>query len=515
MAQRILFKDSGLGSSNNPLSGYKFVGYNGLTFSQLDSDGNIIPIAGSGSGSGLNTASNGLSVLGDSVQIGGFLNQTTTIDGNGQDLNIDGLLNFSVTASQTIQFRSIDGSGFDKYVQVSNSDVSIHSGSTFVGGSTYSTAIISDTSAYLYSQVASGDNSFISAEQGQVYLEIWKGLSSSWIRIPIVSESVSDGSTNNNMIIKDDISVKGLVYYDDYTSNFTTYSLVTKGYVDALSFASGVSGTGTTNYVPKWTGTNTLSSTSKIYDDGTNVGINNSSPFFQLDIDGSTRIRATESNYELQTVAVSGHFYVNHQQIVGGSKNTQLTLDCAGNSYDVGAKLSHYQDGSLEGFSSLYLTPTSTGGAIALISGASGSEFVSQTYSVFFMDSKAVSIGNNQLYWNSTGHTNAIFYVSTTSSNVGIGTSTPDSKAILDLSSTTKGFLPPRMTADQANAAFGTQSTAPEGMLIYITSTSSNPAINECFFDVGWYGRQDAPGPGYSGSSGGFNWVKLGYYSYG
>ena len=319
MAQRILFKDSGLGNSNNPLSGYKFVGYNGLTFSQLDSDGNIVAIGGSGSGSGLNTASNGLSVLGDIVKIGGLLNQTTTIDGNGQDLNIDGLLNFSVTASQTIQFRSIDG--FD--VLVSNSDVNIYSGDI----STYSTAIISDTSAYLKNQVASGDNSYIAAEQGQVSLEIWKGLSASWIRIPTVSESVSDGSTNNNMIIADDISAKGLVYLDDYSPNFTTYSLVTKGYVDALSFASGVSGTGTTNYVPKWTGTNTLSSTSKIYDDGTNVGINNSSPFFQLDINGSSRIKATESNYQLEIQAVSGHFYLNHQKIVGGSNNTQLTCN--------------------------------------------------------------------------------------------------------------------------------------------------------------------------------------------
>ncbi len=30
--------------------------------------------------------------------------------------------------------------------------------------------------------------------------------------------------------------------------------------------------------------------------------------------------------------------------------------------------------------------------------------------------------------------------------NVGIGTTTPAESALLDLSSTTKGFLPPRMT---------------------------------------------------------------------
>lgn len=506
MAQRILLKDSGLGSSNNPLSGYKFVGYNGLTFSQLDSNGNIIAIGGSGSGSGLNTASNGLSVLGDSVQIGGFLNQNTTIDGSGQELNLDGLLNFSVTASQTIQLRSIDGSGFDKYLQVSNSDVSLYSGDI----STYSTVNVSDTSAYLYSQFASGDYSFISAEQGQVYLETYKGPSASWIRIPIVSESVSDGSTDNNMIIKDGISSKGLVYLDDYSANFTTYSLVTKGYVDALSFASGVSGTGTTNFIPKWTGTNTLSSSSKIYDDGSNVGINNSSPILPLDINGSTRIVATESFYDMTSLLTSGYYELNQNEVSGNSE-TYFTLDTSGNSFSPGIKLYHYNLISQEGFSSLYLRNVSSGGGIALITGSDGNEFTSSTFSVLYMDNGAVSIGGSNTSWETTGHNNSIFYVSTTSSSVGIGTTNPDSKAILDLSSTTKGFLPPRMTADEANAAFGTQSTVPAGMMIYITATSSDPAINQCFFDVGWYGRLDG------GSQGnvGFNWVKFGLYSYG
>ena len=41
-----------------------------------------------------------------------------------------------------------------------------------------------------------------------------------------------DISTNNTMIIKDDIENKGLVYNDDYTANFTENSLITKKYVD-------------------------------------------------------------------------------------------------------------------------------------------------------------------------------------------------------------------------------------------------------------------------------------------
>jgi hypothetical protein len=51
--------------------------------------------------------------------------------------------------------------------------------------------------------------------------------------------------------------------------------------------------------------------------------------------------------------------------------------------------------------------------------------------------------------------------------NVGIGTTAPDSEAILHLSSTTKGFLPPKMTTTQKNAI----STPPSGLVVYDTTT--------------------------------------------
>jgi hypothetical protein len=46
---------------------------------------------------------------------------------------------------------------------------------------------------------------------------------------------------------------------------------------------SGLSG-GTINYMPKWTSANTLSSTSLIYDNGTNIGIGTASPSYPLDV---------------------------------------------------------------------------------------------------------------------------------------------------------------------------------------------------------------------------------------
>lgn len=56
-----------------------------------------------------------------------------------------------------------------------------------------------------------------------------------------------------------------------------------------------------------------------------------------------------------------------------------------------------------------------------------------------------------------------------TSGNVGIGTASPSSKAILDLVSTTKGFLPPRMTTTQRDAI----SSPAEGLTVYNTTTDA------------------------------------------
>ncbi len=57
-----------------------------------------------------------------------------------------------------------------------------------------------------------------------------------------------------------------------------------------------------------------------------------------------------------------------------------------------------------------------------------------------------------------------------TSGNVGIGTSSPDATAILDLASTTKGILIPRMTASQKSAI----SSPTTGLLIFQTDAPSD-----------------------------------------
>lgn len=68
----------------------------------------------------------------------------------------------------------------------------------------------------------------------------------------------------------------------------------------------------------------------------------------------------------------------------------------------------------------------------------------------------------------------------TSSGNVGIGTTAPNSKALLHLNSTNSGFLPPAMNNTQRDA----MGTVPAGLMIYNNSTGVN-AI-QFFNGTGW-----------------------------
>ncbi|PKF72284.1 hypothetical protein CW752_16465 [Chryseobacterium sp. PMSZPI] len=80
------------------------------------------------------------------------------------------------------------------------------------------------------------------------------------------------------------------------------------------------------------------------------------------------------------------------------------------------------------------------------------------------------SIGTNgsvALNLNAKGSGNIIMQTQSTG-NVGIGTASPNANALLDLTSTTRGFLPPRMTTAQRDAI----TTRPAGLMVYNSSTA-------------------------------------------
>lgn len=74
---------------------------------------------------------------------------------------------------------------------------------------------------------------------------------------------------------------------------------------------------------------------------------------------------------------------------------------------------------------------------------------------------------------------NNLFYADVSTDNIGIGTSTPNSNSILELSSTTKGFLPPRMTETQRLAI----ATASIGLIVYQTDSTEGLYV---YKSTGW-----------------------------
>jgi hypothetical protein len=83
------------------------------------------------------------------------------------------------------------------------------------------------------------------------------------------------------------------------TYNNTTGVLNIPQYQTALT--NPVTGTGTTNYLPKFTGTSTIGN-SLVFDNGTNVGIGTALPGYKLEVNGIIAGRATGNGGRLETI---------------------------------------------------------------------------------------------------------------------------------------------------------------------------------------------------------------------
>ena len=173
---------------------------------------------------------NGLSLVSDNVVLGGTLSQHTNIDNNTNDLVIKNARNFVVGAGIDITDADLlrilySSSSFTSSIILKTGDTSTKGSGLYVF----------DNNSFLQTQTTtSGTYSYISAGDNSVELEMWSsGSNRSNIIMSANPQSSNDGSTDNYITIRDDYANKGLVYYDDYTGNFTTHSLVTKGYVDS------------------------------------------------------------------------------------------------------------------------------------------------------------------------------------------------------------------------------------------------------------------------------------------
>ena len=239
---------TGGGSSSTVTLDISLGSNSGLTFSNnnlsVDFDSLSSNLAGGGlsySGGTLSVnVGNGLEIVSDTVYLGGTLSQNTTIDGDGFDLTIGNIGQLISTASY---IKSETGGNY-----------------TVDLNSNYNRFVIQTTGISLLSEYL-GTSSQINLTENFNEMISTDGGSSSAIKISNFPVYLSSDGSVNSMIVQDQILQKGLVYYDDYTGNFSTHSLITKGYVDSaisgfgagtiagVTAGNGLSGGGTANYI--------------------------------------------------------------------------------------------------------------------------------------------------------------------------------------------------------------------------------------------------------------------------
>lgn len=279
-----------------------------------------------------------------------------------------------------------------------------------------------------------------------------------------------------------------------------------------------ITGTGTTSYVPRFTGVTTIGDGS-IFDDGTKIGIGTTTLTEKVNIVGKIDIVYGSDNVfigrnsGLSSTSGSGNTAIGWwalKNITGGNDNT--VVGTSSGLFSSGTNNTIVGRGVL-GFSGTSNSNTAVGHQAlfnalgcsfntAIGTNALGN-ITTGTYNIGMGDQsgRLLTTGTNSVYLgnfttaSSGSVTNEIVIGSNNAGigsntvvlgnssivttvlrgNVGIGTSSPSSSAVLDLTSTTKGFLPPRMTTTQ-RTSLGI--TAAPGLIVYDTTDNKHYGWN-------------------------------------
>ena len=187
---------------------------------------------------------NGLSITNDYVGLGGTLIRDTQIS-NGSN---------TFTMSSTggnIHFNAVDGAGNAQIrTLVTNGTNATSSITTLVDSNVIKT--IDATGRIAEFDTQAGGTSLVRSTTGVGTASVTANVqgasldsnNTNIISIRHTNASVSDSSSNNRMIVTDSANSKGLVYANDYSSNFTDNSLVSKFYVDSQVAAGVTAGQG-------------------------------------------------------------------------------------------------------------------------------------------------------------------------------------------------------------------------------------------------------------------------------
>jgi hypothetical protein len=260
------------------------------------------------------------------------------------------------------------------------------------------------------------------------------GLSSATSGVSIFSTPITTSGTITIDISTASASGQGLLSSTDWTTFNNKQSALT----------NPVTGTGTTNYLPKFTGASTIGN-SQIFDNGTNVGIGTATPSYKLDISGAIQTSVASGNGSLyiNNSSLSGKFWTLIPETSSGETNLLWYYGGAGAS----VKMNLTNTGNL----GLGVTPSAWGAAFrALQIGGITSLYTESSIATklvnnsFFSDanryyangeaSQYVQQFGTHLWYNAPSGTagNAISFTQAmtldASGRLGIGTTSPDAR---------------------------------------------------------------------------------------
>ena len=215
------------------------------------------------------------------------------------------------TGSKTRMFIGHDGNVGIGTTSPANKLVAV-ADATFNGENSYAIAAASSTDVAYKTIVGydyANDVGVISAVRAGIE---WKNLSI----LPVGNTNLGVGtlSPSQRLHVSGNIRVTG-AYYDSSNSAGSSGQVLssTGSGTDwvSLSEITGVDGTGTANYIAKWSDTDTITN-SQVFDNGTNVGINNASPKTRLDVNGaigfgSKTLNISDTFVTVLTVNMSNH----------------------------------------------------------------------------------------------------------------------------------------------------------------------------------------------------------------
>ena len=265
----------------------------------------------------------------------------------------------------------------------------------------------------------------------------------------ITTPTISRGSTGLVATFQDNNGASATVTTDSFGRN--TFAVSGKSGAVANSGAY----VQLNGYEEAWTTLNVLSNTSgqRVMRFGT---LSNRFSIQRLN-DAINSITATP--FSIANNAPTNSFYMLSSGFVGiGTSSPALPLSLSGSNANAGmfraqnASANGYTGFELYGDAGTQLAAFGTGNSMASVYPG---EMYLGTNTAKSLRFYTTSSGNVRMSISATGE-------------VGIGNTSPSTKAVLDLTSTTQGFLPPRMTTAQRDAI----TSVPAGLMIYNISTN-------------------------------------------